>query len=137
MKYRPIHDRYTAQESFAKHLKLLQTMSQYPKYILTNPIHKNLLDYDYLPEYIHYNFSQFYNLNPNISLQTQCRTLPHSYKFTNKKSQRIKTKFNTKQTSPTYIQNLLQETINDAIYICKIQIASVKMISVLYLHISR
>jgi hypothetical protein len=116
-------------------------MSQYPKYILTNPIHKNLLDYDDLPESIHYNFSQFYSLNRNISLQTQCRTLPHSYKFTNKKSQRIKIKFDkrikTNQSSPTYIQNLLQETINDAIYICKIQIASVKVISVLYLHISR
>lgn len=96
-------------------------MSQYPKYIVTNPIHKKLLDYDYLPEYIHYNFSQFYNLDPNISLQVQCQTLPRSYKFNQQKPQ---TKFIKRIKTNPYIQNLLQQTINDAISICKIKSTS-------------
>lgn len=42
-KYRPIHDRYAAQKSFEKHLKLLQTMSEYSKYNRTYSICQNFL----------------------------------------------------------------------------------------------
>ncbi|CAF0924448.1 unnamed protein product [Rotaria sordida] len=93
-KYQPVHDRYTAYKAFQYHLKLLKAMSQYPKY----------------------------NINTNISLQTQCQTLPFSYKFHRQKPKIIKMKFNKPikhqeiQTNK-YIENILQQTMNNAIYI--------------------
>ncbi|CAF0808872.1 unnamed protein product [Adineta steineri] len=119
-KYQPIHDRSTAYKDFEKHLKLLKTMSQYPKYILTNPVHKNLFNYDNLPEYAYYNFSQFYNLKPNTSLQTSCQALPRSYKLIKQKASANKTKSNKQIKTPmksTYVENFIQQTLNDAIYI--------------------
>ncbi len=40
-KYRPLHDRSATQKAYEQHLKLLETMSQYSKYNLTNSICKN------------------------------------------------------------------------------------------------
>jgi hypothetical protein len=69
-----------------------------------------------------------HHLNNPVDKQTQCRTLPYSYK-SNKQKPTIKKKLNvpieykTKQrqrTSSTHVQNALRQTMDDAIYICKI-----------------
>jgi hypothetical protein len=103
-------------------------MSQYPKYVLINSVYKNLFDH-YLPEHIYYNYTQFYNLHSNISSQAQCQTLPFSYKIKKQKQQTIKANKQIQnkeikankysRISTTYIENILQQVINDAIYICK------------------
>jgi hypothetical protein len=132
-----LHDRYVAQEAYEQHLKLLKMMSQYPKYVLTNTIYKNLFNH-YLPERIYYNYTQFYNRDMNIPVQAQCQTLPVSYKFNKQKPQTIKVQSNKSikqkgvkpnkysRTPPTYIQNVLQQAINDAIHICKTKNSSLK-----------
>ena len=85
-KYRPIHDRYTAEKSFEQHLKLLESMSQYSKYNQTNPICKNLLK--------------------NIKFNK-----PNTYS-------KIKTNQYSRR-STSYIENIVQQTICEAIHICK------------------
>ncbi|CAF2734820.1 unnamed protein product [Rotaria sp. Silwood2] len=120
--YRPVHDRYTAYEAFQYHLKLLNAMSQYPKYNTSKFLYKILLDHNYLLEHIYYTYIQFYNLDSNISLRTQCQTLPFSYKFHKEKPNIIKTKFNKsikhkEVKTNKYIDNILQQTMNNAIHI--------------------
>ncbi|CAF3404223.1 unnamed protein product [Rotaria sp. Silwood1] len=93
-KYQSVYDRYTTYEAYQYHLKLLKAMCQYPKY----------------------------NTNSNISLRTQCQTLPFSYKFHKQKSKINKTKFNKSIKNKEirtnkYIENILQQTMNNAIYI--------------------
>ncbi|UJR27474.1 hypothetical protein I4U23_008760 [Adineta vaga] len=104
--YQPNHDRAITQQSFKRHLKLRESI--------------NLLDYNNLPEHIYHNFSQFYNSNPKFSLQTHCQTLPRSYHSRKLKPQPLKTLVNKHiktNAPPTYVENVLRQTINDAIHI--------------------
>lgn len=115
-KYRSLYDRYSTSQAYKHHLKLMQTMSQYPRYNLTNPISKSLHDYN--------NYSKMSQLHPTYSLSAQCQNLPFYSKFKKLKPMKIndeQTKSNKHSAKPnTYLQNILQETIKSAIYICKI-----------------
>ncbi|CAM4767846.1 unnamed protein product [Rotaria magnacalcarata] len=123
-KYQPIHDRRIAHQAYQQHLKLLKAMSHYPKYNITNPFYKNLLDYDYLPQHFYYNYSKAYHIDSTVSLRVRCQTLPFSYKLNRKqKPKTIQTHFDKStrhveevQTN-RYVENILQQTINKAIYI--------------------
>jgi len=95
-KYQPIHDRYITDKAYEQHLKLLETMSQYSKYNRNNAICKNLLNHNYLSKYIKFN-KQKSQINQSI-------------------------KYSHRPT--TYIENILQQTMNDAIHICKIKLRS-------------
>lgn len=99
-------------------------MSHYPKFEITNPIYKNLLDYKYLPEYVHYKYKNLYKLNANISLTAQCHNLPSLYKLN--KTQKSKIKFNEVNRNNTiqateYLEHFLRKTLNNAVYICKLK----------------
>ena len=80
-KYRPMHDRYAAQKSFEKHLKLLQMISEYSKYSRTYSICQKFL--------------KNLRFNPSKTNQYSRRTT-------------------------SYVENMLRQTINQAIRICKI-----------------
>jgi len=77
-------------------------MSQYSKYSQNNSVCKNLLNHNYSSKYIKFNKQK-----PQIN-----ETIKYKELKTNKYSPR----------STTYIENIVQQTIHNAIHICTIKI---------------